>query len=143
MQRLLWALAFALFSSAAAAAINLNTATKEELFRASDFLSVHVPLTAQTRHAVGEAELAPRPRAAGADRGPTTRYRTSRRDDRLCRHQARERRRGSVVSQSPGRCGAFAAAPLLLFTGSSWWWTDRPAWSSSIGSWKAAGSTDR
>jgi D-3-phosphoglycerate dehydrogenase len=33
-------------------------ATKEELFSTSDFLSVHVPLTAQTRHAVGEAELA-------------------------------------------------------------------------------------
>jgi len=31
MQRLLWALAFALFSSAAAATLNLNTATKEEL----------------------------------------------------------------------------------------------------------------
>ena len=34
------------------------TATREELFRASDFVSVHVPLTAQTRHAVSEAELA-------------------------------------------------------------------------------------
>ena len=34
------------------------TATKAELFRTSDFVSVHVPLTAETRHAVGEAELA-------------------------------------------------------------------------------------
>ena len=36
--------------------------------------------------------------------------------------------------RSQGAAAKFAAAPWLLFTGSSWWWTDRPAWSSSIGS---------
>jgi phosphoglycerate dehydrogenase-like enzyme len=34
------------------------TATREELFGASDFVSIHVPLTPETRHAVGAAELA-------------------------------------------------------------------------------------
>jgi lactate dehydrogenase-like 2-hydroxyacid dehydrogenase len=34
------------------------TATREELFAVSDVVSIHTPLNAQTRHAVGTAELA-------------------------------------------------------------------------------------
>jgi D-3-phosphoglycerate dehydrogenase / 2-oxoglutarate reductase len=34
------------------------TATREELFAASDVISVHTPLTSETRHAIGVAELA-------------------------------------------------------------------------------------
>jgi D-3-phosphoglycerate dehydrogenase len=34
------------------------TATRDELFAGSDVVSIHVPLTPETRHAVGEAELA-------------------------------------------------------------------------------------
>jgi D-3-phosphoglycerate dehydrogenase len=33
-------------------------ASRDELFRESDFLSVHVPLTDETRHTIGRAELA-------------------------------------------------------------------------------------
>jgi phosphoglycerate dehydrogenase-like enzyme len=34
------------------------TATREELFATADVVSIHVPLTAETRHSVGAAELA-------------------------------------------------------------------------------------
>jgi D-3-phosphoglycerate dehydrogenase len=34
------------------------TATRDELFSESDFVSIHVPLTDETRHSVGAAELA-------------------------------------------------------------------------------------
>ena len=40
------------------------TATREELFRAADVVSIHVPLTPETRHAVGSAELAAMKREA-------------------------------------------------------------------------------
>lgn len=33
------------------------TATREELFRGSDFISIHVPLTEATRHSIGRPEL--------------------------------------------------------------------------------------
>jgi glyoxylate reductase len=37
--------------------LNAEFVTKERLLRESDFVSLHVPLTADTRHAIGEAEL--------------------------------------------------------------------------------------
>jgi len=40
-----------------ASALNAKWVGKEQLLRESDFLSIHVPLSDATRHAVGEAEL--------------------------------------------------------------------------------------
>jgi lactate dehydrogenase-like 2-hydroxyacid dehydrogenase len=37
--------------------LNAEFVTKERLLRESDFISLHIPLTAETRHAIGEAEL--------------------------------------------------------------------------------------
>ena len=37
--------------------LNAEFVTKERLLRESDFVSLHVPLSAETRHAIGEAEL--------------------------------------------------------------------------------------
>jgi glyoxylate reductase len=37
--------------------LNAEFVTKERLLRASDFISLHIPLTAETHHAIGEAEL--------------------------------------------------------------------------------------
>jgi lactate dehydrogenase-like 2-hydroxyacid dehydrogenase len=37
--------------------LNAEFVTKERLLRESDFVSLHVPLNAETRHAIGEAEL--------------------------------------------------------------------------------------
>jgi glyoxylate reductase len=37
--------------------LNAEFVTKERLLRESDFVSLHIPLTAETRHAIGEAEL--------------------------------------------------------------------------------------
>ena len=37
--------------------LNAEFVTKERLLRESDFVSVHVPLSEETRHAIGEAEL--------------------------------------------------------------------------------------
>ena len=57
-------------------AANLTTAewvSKEQLLREADFLSIHVPLNAETRHMIGEAELrAMKPEAIliNASRGP-------------------------------------------------------------------------
>ncbi len=37
--------------------LNAEFVTKERLLRESDFVSIHVPLSEETRHAIGEAEL--------------------------------------------------------------------------------------
>ena len=37
--------------------LNAEFVTKERVLRESDFVSIHVPLSAETRHAIGEAEL--------------------------------------------------------------------------------------
>jgi len=37
--------------------LNAEFVTKENLLRESDFLSLHIPLTAETYHAIGEGEL--------------------------------------------------------------------------------------
>ena len=39
-------------------ALGLEFVSKEDLLRESDFVSIHVPLSAATRHMIGEAELA-------------------------------------------------------------------------------------
>ena len=46
-----------LYHDAAPVACDAEYVSKERLLRDSDFVSVHVPLTEQTRHYIGEAEL--------------------------------------------------------------------------------------
>lgn len=46
-----------LYNDAAPVDFDAEYVSKDQLLRESDFISIHVPLTAQTRHSIGEAEL--------------------------------------------------------------------------------------